>query len=214
MRYDTVIFDLDGTLIDTLDDLMDSVNFALSNLGFPERCREEIRAFVGNGIKNLISRSVPAGTDTDTEAEVFRVFKAHYAKNLKNKTAPYAGITELLNSVKQKNVKTAVVSNKFDAGVKELCAYYFPGLIGAAVGESETVKRKPAPDSAFSALKVLGSSADTALYIGDSDVDIITAKNAGIRFIGVSWGFRSAGFLKENGAETVVDKPENILRYL
>lgn len=214
MRYDTVIFDLDGTLIDTLDDLRDSVNFALSARGFPERSREEIRAFVGNGIRNLISRSVPDGTDAETEAGVFRTFKDHYAKNLKNKTAPYAGIPELLDSLKKRNVKTAVVSNKFDAGVKELCAYYFPGLIGAAVGESETVKRKPAPDSALSALNALGSSAKKALYIGDSDVDVITAKNAGIRFIGVSWGFRSAEFLKENGAETVVDKPEDIMEFL
>jgi phosphoglycolate phosphatase len=214
MKYDTVIFDLDGTLLDTLDDLKDSVNFSLSNFNFPERSREEVRAFVGNGITNLISRSVPEGTDEETEKEALSIFKKHYSNNLKNKTAPYNGITDLLKELKARQVKTAVVSNKFDAGVKELCEYYFPGLVCAAVGESETVKRKPAPDSALAALKQLGSSAEKALYVGDSDVDIKTAKNAGVKFIGVSWGFRSAEFLRENGAETVVDEPDEILKFL
>lgn len=214
MEYDTIIFDLDGTLIDTLDDLRDSVNYALLAFGSPIRSREEIREFVGNGISDLIYRSVPEGTGEKTAAEVLSVFKGHYSGNLKNKTAPYPGIIELLKKLREAGIKTAVVSNKFDEGVRELCEHFFPGLIDAVAGESESVKKKPAPDSVFAVLSLLSSKPENTVYVGDSDIDIKTAANAKTRFVGVSWGFRGSLYLKKYGADTVIETPEELLELL
>jgi len=203
--YRTAVFDLDGTLLDTLDDLADSVNFALALNGMPQRSREEVRRFVGNGVARLIHLAVPEGTDAAQEAKCLAEFQAHYLKNMEHKTAPYPGVLELLEALADAGVARAVVSNKFDGAVKGLCRGYFGARIPVAIGESQQVARKPAPDTVFRALAELGADPAGAVYIGDSDVDIQTARNAGLPCISVSWGFRSRDFLTEHGAEPIVD---------
>ena len=211
---DTIVFDLDGTLLDTLDDLRDSVNYALQTEQFALRTREEIRAFVGNGVANLVHRAVPYGTPEDIEQRCLATFRAHYATNMNNKTAPYPGILPLLQTLKQRGIKMAVCSNKFDAAVKKLCKEMFEGLIPVAIGECETVRKKPAPDSVLMALEQLDSKKENAYYIGDSEVDVETAHNAGLCCIGVTWGFRDRAVLEEKGAEIIIDSPEEILALL
>ena len=213
-RFDTAIFDLDGTLLDTLQDLADSTNYALALHGLPVRTVEEVRQFVGNGVGLLIRRAVPAGTAEELERQVLRDFRAHYLLNMENKTAPYPGIPELLDALGAAGVPTAVVSNKFDGAVKGLCRTYFGGRLDAAIGESEGVARKPAPDTVFRALAELGMPREGAVYVGDSDVDIETAKNAGLPCISVSWGFRSRSFLTEHGARTIADTVEELKELL
>lgn len=213
MYYDTVIFDLDGTLLDTLEDLTDSVNAALRLHAMPLRTPDEIRRFVGNGVERLITLSIPEGTDDATYRSCLDVFK-DYARNMRNKTAPYEGVIELLHALKRENLKLAVISNKFDAAVKELCRDYFDGQLDAAIGASENVLKKPAPDIVGKALRELGSFPDRTIYVGDSEVDCATAKNAGVLFIGVSWGFRDRAALEQSGAEHIIDKPEQLLAYL
>ena len=208
--YHTAIFDLDGTLLDTLQDLADSTNYALSLHGLPTRTAEEIRQFVGNGVGLLIHRAVPQGTPEELEAHVLRDFRAHYLLNMENKTAPYPGILELLDALRTAGVRTAVVSNKFDGAVKGLCQNYFGDRVDTAIGESQGVARKPAPDTVFRALAELGASPEGAAYIGDSDVDMETAKNAGLPCISVSWGFRSRDFLLECGAALIADTVEEL----
>ena len=200
-----ILFDLDGTLLDTLEDLMDSVNYALQTEGFPQRSKQEIRAFVGNGVANLVHRAVPKGTLRPIEARCLETFRAHYANNMNHKTAPYPGIMPLLNALKQRGTKMAVSSNKFDAAVKKLCAEQFEGYIDVAIGESETVKKKPAPDGPLLALRQMGCSKEDTLYVGDSEVDLATAENAGIPCISVSWGFRDKELLESLGAKTLLD---------
>lgn len=211
MKFETAVFDLDGTLLDTLDDLMNSVNFALAEFGFPKRSREEIRQFVGNGVGMLIKRAVPAGTDIKTEEECLGVFRKRYSEHKEDNTAPYDGISPALLKLKEAGIKTAVVSNKFDAAVKELCKPFFGDLIPVAIGERENVRRKPCPDSVFEALKELGASKETAIYIGDSDTDVETAKNAGLPCIGVTWGFRDKDVLEKTGADYIIDEPSQLL---
>lgn len=213
-RYNAVIFDLDGTLLNTLDDLMDSANYALHKQGFPVRSREEIRKFVGNGVKKLIERAVPAGISGEDIEQTLAVFKEHYSGNMLNKTGPYNGIMELLARLKEGGISAAIVSNKFDPAVKELNHQFFEDYIQVAIGESETVARKPAPDTAVEALRQLGISADQAVYVGDSDVDIQTAQNAGLDSISVTWGFRDRDFLLEHGANIIIDHPLELLKYI
>lgn len=210
MRYKLAVFDLDGTILNTLDDLADSLNYALKNSGFPERSIDEVRYFVGNGIRKLIERGVPAGTDTAAIDKVHSDFTVHYKAHCSDKTRPYDGITELLDSLRKSGCLTAVVSNKADYGVQELCAGYFPGMFDFAVGEREGIRKKPAPDSVNEALRKLGVSNKEAVYIGDSDVDIETAKNAEMDCIGVEWGFRGREFLEAHGAEVIAAKTEDI----
>lgn len=212
--YHTVIFDLDGTLLNTLDDLADSVNYALSLHRMPQRTLEEIRRFVGNGVGLLVERAVPQGTPPEVTEEVLDQFRAHYLHNMDNKTAPYPGVVEVLRTLKGRGVRLAVVSNKLDGAVKTLCASYFPGLIGVAIGESPTVARKPAPDTALKALEELGTGGAGAVYVGDSDVDIQTAKNAHLPCISVTWGFRDEAFLRAHGASVTVDTPAQLLHLL
>ena len=212
--YRTAIFDLDGTLLDTLQDLADSANYALALHGLPARTVEEVRRFVGNGVGLLIRRAVPEGTPETLERRVLRDFRAHYLLNMENKTAPYPGIPELLDALRAAGVRTAVVSNKFDGAVKGLCQNYFGDRIRAAIGESQGVARKPAPDTVFRALEELGMPREGAVYVGDSDVDIETAKNAGLPCISVSWGFRSRTFLTEHGAQTIADTVEELRELL
>ena len=209
-----VIFDLDGTLLNTLEDLKDAVNAALKAYNLPERSLEEVRKFVGNGVRNLMIRAVPDGQEHPQFEEIFDEFKAYYGVHCKDKTKPYDGIIELLDTLKEKNIKMAIVSNKIDSAVKELDKEYFKGYFGAAIGEMEGVSRKPAPDTALKAMKEIGSNADETIYVGDSDVDIKTAINAGISCISVEWGFRDRDFLLANGAKIIVKSPMEVIEWI
>ncbi len=204
MKYQLVIFDMDGTILDTLEDLCDSVNFALKQHNLPGRTLEEVRAFVGNGIGRLIDLSVPEGTPAETKTSVLEGFKVHYAAHCAEKTKPYDGICELIASLKKNGMKTAVVSNKADFAVQQLCVQYFDGLFDAAMGEREGLRRKPAPDMVEAVLSQLGVEKAQTVYIGDSEVDVNTAKNAGLPCIAVTWGFRDEETLRQVGAEEIV----------
>jgi len=210
-KYDTVIFDLDGTLLNTLDDLADSVNEALRIHGFPLRTTQEVRQFVGNGVGRLMECSVPEGRENPKFERCLADFRTHYSGNLQNKTRPYPGIMELLQQLDDQGYRMAVVSNKFDTAVKGLCKTYFGRYIKVAIGESAGVDKKPAPDSVFRALKELGSDAKKAVYVGDSDVDVLTARNAGLPCVGVTWGFRDRELLEQEGADRVIDDPGEFL---
>lgn len=210
MKYKLAIFDLDGTILDTLEDLADSVNDTLAKSGFPLRTIDEVRAFVGNGIRNLMERIVPQGTDIAVIDVVHQDFTAHYKVHCADKTRPYLGINELIMTLREAGCKTAVVSNKADYAVQELCAQYFPGMFDFVVGERTGIRKKPAPDSVNEVLSVLEMEREDAVYIGDSEVDIATAANACMDCIAVSWGFRTVDVLRKSGAETIVSKPEEI----
>ncbi|MDY5212238.1 HAD family hydrolase [Intestinibacter sp.] len=214
MKYNTVIFDLDGTLLNTLEDLGDSVNFALKSFGYPTRTYEEVKSFVGNGIKDLLTKAVPIGTDEETTLRCLQAFKNHYKTNMQNKTLPYEGIIALLKELNSKGIKLGIVSNKYDFGVKNLNKYYFKDLIPVAIGEREGVRKKPAPDTVLTAMKELGSKKEECLYVGDSGSDMITAKNAGIKSVGVTWGFRDADSLRESGAIFLINSPKELLELL
>jgi len=212
--YTTVIFDLDGTLLDTLSDLHASVNFALRELSFPERTREEIRRFIGNGVVKLIERSVPTGTDKETEKKCFDAFRQHYLNHMSENTAPYEGVTQLLSELREKGVHTAVVSNKLHSAVEGLCEDYFPGLIDCALGVSDESERKPAPTNVFKAIDLLKAEKAYTIYIGDSEVDVQTAKNAGLSCIGVTWGFRDREELVKAGAEFIADTADAVRKLI
>lgn len=211
-----VIFDLDGTLLNTLDDLADSTNYALSRFGYPTRTIEEVRQFVGNGVAKLIERAIPEGKNNSNFEKCLAIFKENYAQNMYNKTAPYNGIIEMLSNLKSKGIKIAVVSNKFDLAVKELCKKYFEGFIDFAAGENEAqgIRKKPAPDTVISVLNKFNFAPEDAVYVGDSDVDIMTAKNSKMSCISVTWGFRDEKFLLENGATILINAPSEIYNHL
>lgn len=210
-RYDTYIFDLDGTLLNTLGDLAASVNHALRSFGMEERGIDFIRMSVGNGVGNLIMRSVPDGTAVETADKVLAVFKEHYTAHGQEQTAPYPGVLDMLRRLKASGARTAVVSNKFDAATKRLCAHYFSGMIDVAIGESEGIRRKPAPDTVEEAMRQLRASRENAVYVGDSDVDIATARNSRLPCISVLWGFRDRAFLSAHGASVFAESPADIL---
>lgn len=210
MKYRLMIFDLDGTLLNTLEDLADSVNYVLWKHGFPERTTEEVRSFVGDGIHKLIERSVPEGTAPFMVEECFKDFTPYYKVHCADKTKPYEGITALLQRLRASGVKTAVVSNKADYAAKELCARYFPDMFDEVVGERVGIHRKPAPDSVNEVIRLLGATKEETVYVGDSDVDVQTAENAGIDGVFVAWGFKGEAFLKEAGANVIVTRPEEI----
>ncbi len=209
-KKDTVIFDLDGTLLDTLDDLKNSVNDALIKHGYPKRTREEIRAFVGNGIRNLITRALPGGTDNPEFEQVLSDFKEHYGIHCNDLTRPYDGVMDLIQALKEAGIKMAIVSNKADFAVKELSEIYFKGTIPVAIGEREGVRKKPEPDTVMEALKELGSARECAVYVGDSEVDIETARNCGMDLILCEWGFRDRKQLEELGAHVFAGRPSQI----
>ena len=211
MPYQTAVFDLDGTLLDTLEDLYRATNAALTRHSLPCRTRDEIRMFVGNGVEILIRRAVPQGTAEETVLAVLSDFKAIYATICEDHTKPYDGIIEMLSDLRERGIRVAVVSNKFDAATKQLCAKYLGGLVEVAIGERAGVRKKPAPDTVYEALRELGVTVEGAVYIGDSDVDIATAKNCGMPCISVTWGLRDEVFLRQSGAETLVDSPESLL---
>lgn len=213
MKYTSVIFDLDGTLLNTLEDLAASTNFALSSCGMPVRTVDEVRNFVGNGIKMLMIRAVPDGESNPRFEEAFSNFKKHYGENCRNATRAYEGVPEMLAELKKQGIGTAIVSNKADFAVKELRDAFFPD-IEVAIGERDGVSRKPAPDTVFTAVKELGTDIGSAVYVGDSDVDIMTAKNAGIPCISVCWGFRSREFLVEHGASQIASNTAELMKML
>ena len=213
MSYQTYIFDLDGTLLDTLGDLAASVNYAMRTHGMPEHSVDEVRQFVGNGVRRLMERAVPGGAAHPAFEAAFATFRRHYMEHSLDTTRPYEGIPELLQELKRRGRHTAVVSNKFDAATKELCRHFFPDTIDVAVGEHEAegIRKKPAPDTVLQALSQLGVGQEGAVYVGDSDVDIQTARNSGLPCISVLWGFRDREFLLAHGAETFVSQPSELL---
>ena len=207
LRYDTVIFDLDGTLLNTLDDLSDSVNAALDEFGFPNRTRDEVRRFVGNGVARLMALSVPEGERNPRYLECLERFRAIYSRNMRRRTAPYDGVMSLLSRLTGAGVRLAVVSNKPDAAVKALCRHFFGEALTAALGETDGMKRKPAPDILEKALRVLGSAPALTVYVGDSEVDVRTANNACVAFVGAAWGFRDRETLLNSGAGVIIGEP-------
>ena len=210
----TVVFDLDGTLLDTLDDLAASVNYALGMYGYPMRSKKEVRSFLGNGIRYLMRRSVPESTDEAGYEKAFAAFRQHYLKHCLDKTRPYDGVLEVLKTLKERGYRLAIVSNKLQPAVEELNGRFFKDYVSVAIGESREVRRKPAPDTVLQALSRLGSTREEAVYVGDSEVDMQTAQNVGIPCISVLWGFRDRAFLEEHNAACFVEKPSDILALL
>ncbi len=219
----TLIFDLDGTLMNTLDDLHDSVSYALKEAGLKPNDKQDTRRFLGNGIRNLINKSVMYSNPDADEAlkeRVLATFRAYYVAHSMDKTAPYKGINEVLEKCKNKGFFTAIVSNKLDPAVKDLHKAFFADTIDVAIGEKPAIKRKPAPDMVNEAIQQLSLLHGTeihkseCIYIGDSEVDLQTAKNSAIPCIAVSWGFRDKDYLIEQGAETIIDKPDELFEHL
>ena len=210
MSYDTYIFDLDGTLLDTLQDLAASVNYALRQHHMPEHSIDDVRRFVGNGVRRLMERAVPEGAANPAFEATFVTFREYYMEHSLDTTRPYDGILELIHELKQRGCRMAVVSNKMMAATQELVRHFFPD-IEVAIGEHEAagIRKKPAPDTVFAAMQQLGEG--SAVYVGDSDVDLATARNSGLPCISVLWGFRDRDFLLAHGATTFVEQPREIL---
>ncbi len=211
MSFKVALFDLDGTVLNTLDDLADATNAVLAANGMPVRTRDEVCRFVGNGIRKLIERAVPAGTDEGKISKVLADFKSYYGAHCAEKTAPYAGILEMLAALREGGVRTAVVSNKADFAVQALAKQYFGDLFDMALGE-DVAKRpaKPAPDMVYHVLETLDATPAEAVYIGDSDVDVLTARNAGLSCIAVTWGFRDRACLQKAGATLLADTAKEL----
>jgi len=215
MGIKAVIWDLDGTLLNTLDDLAASTNAALAKNGLPQRTTDEVRLFVGNGVHKLIERAVgEPGEKHPKFDQVLNDFVAHYGQHSKDRTRPYEGIMNVLDTLSAKGVKHAIVSNKVDFAVKALSSEYFGNRMCSAVGDDPSRAKKPAPDSVWEAMRQLGVSQQEAVYVGDSDVDVITARNAGIPCIAVTWGFRSEECLLVAGAQHIARKPEEMIRII
>lgn len=214
MRYDTVIFDLDGTLLDTLDDLTDGVNHALADFGYPLAGRGEIRSRLGYGSGHLIAESVPGGRDNPDYQAVFDDYLEFYRAHSSVKTAPYPGTMELLASLKKRGVRTAIVSNKPDSATQELYEHWFASAVETAVGEREGIRRKPAPDSLLEIMRRLGAGKERTVYIGDSEVDIQTAAAAGVDCISCTWGFRTREQLIAAGASALADDMASLEKLL
>ncbi|MBQ1758800.1 MAG: HAD-IIIA family hydrolase [Prevotella sp.] len=208
--YKTYIFDLDGTLLDTLNDLHASCNYALRTHGMPERSLEEVRQFVGNGVKKLMERAIPDGLENPLFEETLQTFRQHYLLHNLDTTLPYPGIMEMLQQLKAQGKRIAVVSNKFYAATQDLCKHFFGDTIQVAIGEREDIKKKPAPDTVLEALRQLQVTRQDAVYVGDSEVDVETARNSGIPCISVLWGFRSKSFLLSHGATTFIETPNEL----
>lgn len=209
-----VLFDLDGTLLDTLQDLMAAVNVTMERFGYPTHSYAAIRSFVGNGVKKLVERAMPQAEVAEHFGEVYEAFRAYYELHMEDKTAPYEGVCELLSRLKADGYALAVVSNKFDSGVKALVSRFFGEWIDVAIGESETVRAKPAPDAPLAALSALGVTADETLYVGDSDVDVVTARAAGIEDVSVCWGFKDRDFLEACGAKLFAENAEELYQII
>lgn len=211
MKYSTYIFDLDGTLLDTLLDLANAVNFAMRAKGYPERTTEEVRSFIGNGIKVLIKRSVPENTSEKDYAEALEIFTKYYLEHIADNTKPYDGITEVVETLRSNGCKVAVVSNKAHVAAQAVVKDFFGDIFDVVVGKMDEFPSKPEPDSLFYAIKTLGVKPEDCVYIGDSDVDVLTAHNAGLPCIGVTWGNRDEDVLIASGAEYIARTPKEIL---
>ena len=213
ITYKTYIFDLDGTLLDTLGDLAASVNYALRMHRMPEHSIDDVRRFVGNGVRKLMERAIPEGAENSDFEVTFATFRQHYVAHSLDTTKPYEGIPETLEALKAKGCHLAVVSNKMMAATQDLCRHFFPDTIEVAIGENEAagIRKKPAPDTVFEALRQLGVGQEGAVYVGDSDVDIETARNSGLPCISVLWGFRDRDFLLQHGAKTLISSPSELL---
>lgn len=214
MKYELIVFDMDGTILDTLVDLKNCMNYVLEQYHMPTRTLEEIRSFVGNGIRTLIERATPSGTSSETLNAIHKDYLAYYEMHCADNTKAYDGIPELLSALKKQGYKTAVVSNKANAAVQDLCVEFFNGLFDLAIGERPELAKKPAPDMVELALTQMNIPKEKAVYIGDSDVDVATAKNSGLDMIAVDWGFRDRDVLKAQGAEIIVSAPQEILDYI
>ncbi len=213
-KYNTVIFDLDGTLLNTLEDLADGVNFVLQNNGYPQRTLEEVRHFVGNGTHKLMERAVPENVTGEQFEKIFDEFRTYYTEHCQIKTRAYDGIMELLVKLKQRGYTMAIVSNKNHRAVTELNEIYFKDYIEAAIGQKDGIRKKPAPDTVLQALKELGKEKETAVYVGDSEVDFMTAENTGMDCVLVTWGFRTVEELSAFEPKKMIDKPEALLEFL
>ena len=213
MKYNTVIYDLDGTLLYTLEDLMNSVNYALDHYGYPHRNIDEIRRFIGNGVAVLMKRSAPENCPQEEIDIMLNIFRPHYLEHMYDTTGPYVGVIDMMKEIHAAGIKTAIVSNKLDPAVKELDKMFFNGLTELAVGAPPHAK-KPDPTSVLECIENLGSTIKHSIYIGDTDVDIETAHNAGIKCVGVSWGFRGRDFLEKNNCDYIIDRPEELLPLL
>lgn len=214
MKYRFLFFDLDGTLLNTLDDLRDAVNTILVRYQMPEITPEQTAAFVGNGAGHLIHCAVPEGTPEEQEKKILAEYRQYYQEHCQVRTAPYSGIPEMLERLKEAGCVMAVVSNKPDAAVKELNRHFFKGLLVSAIGESAEIRRKPAPDTVFEAMRQTGAEQSSSVYIGDSEVDIETARNAGLPCISVSWGFRNKQELEAAGAQVIAGNAEELEQLL
>lgn len=206
-----IVFDLDGTLLDTLTDLAASTNYALRSCDMPEHSIDDVRSFVGNGVRMLMMRAVPDGESNPRFEEAFSVFRHHYMQHCLDTTCPYPGIMEALAQLKEKGIMLAIVSNKMQAATEELRQHFFSQYIDVAIGESAAIRKKPAPDTVNEALRLLGISHDEAIYVGDSDVDIDTARAAKMSCASVLWGFRDRQFLLSHGATRLLVSPEELL---
>ncbi len=209
-KYDTYIFDLDGTLLDTLGDLAASCNFALRSHSLPEHSVDDVRRFVGNGVRKLMERAIPQGEANPAFEDAYATFRRHYMEHNLDTTQPYPGIMALLKTLKDEGKNIAVVSNKFYAATRELCRHFFGDYVEVAIGERDGIRKKPAPDTVVEALRELGVGREGAVYIGDSDVDVQTAANSGMPCVSVLWGFRDRDFLIAHGAVTLISSPEEL----
>ena len=214
MNYQYILFDMDGTVLETLEDLYDATNVALKHFGLPEITMDDCRRYVGNGAARLIEQAVPAGTPEEKTKEVLEYYVPWYAAHSNIKTAPYPGIMELLQKIREAGGKSAIISNKPDVACKSLSEIFFQGMVETAIGQSDRIARKPAPDTIFEAMKILGAKKEDCVYIGDSEVDIQTAKNAGISCISVLWGFRTREELEKAGASAFAADPDELFRLL
>lgn len=210
--YKTVIWDLDGTLLNTLVDLMNSVNFAMRELGYKERTLEDIRLFVGNGVKKLVELSIPGGRENPDYDKAYELFTKFYAEHNLDNTLPYDGVLEIISELKSRGVAQAIVSNKVDDAVRKLNEEFFH--VDFAIGVTDLLPRKPAPDMVLKAMNELHADKETTVYIGDSEVDLKTAENSGLDVISVLWGFRNFEEIKEYGPMCTVEKPDEILKYI
>lgn len=214
MRYKAVLFDMDGTVLDTLADLTNAINHTLSDYGMPLLDKRQVAQYLGNGAAYLMSRAVPEGTPDALREEMLRAYQPWYDSHCAILTAPYPGIVSLMQALREAGVKQAVISNKQDTAVKQLAAQHFPGLLETAVGESETVRRKPNPDAVLAALREMGVEKRDAVYVGDTEVDLRTAENAGLACAVVGWGFRTEEQLYEAGAEHIFQSAEELRGWL
>ncbi|MBQ4123033.1 HAD family hydrolase [bacterium] len=214
MKKNTVIFDLDGTLLNTLEDLYIAFNYAIKSFGYPTRTKEEIRSFVGNGTKKAIERAINEVVEKEKLEKINEIFKEYYANHMYEKTKPYSGILEMLYKLKSKKFKIAVVSNKYDIAVKNLCNHYFKELVDIAIGEGYGIKKKPDPSGTLKVIKELNSTIENSIFVGDSNVDIETAQNVGIECISVTWGYKEETFLIEKGAKNLAKVPNNIIEII